>query len=280
MLFCFGLGYSALHYLRQTGATPACGTVRDASTQIDVAGLRTFKFEPGDTSLRKSLTAAGRILVSIPPDERGDLVLRHFAGALPRGSQIVYLSSLGVYGDAHGAIVTEETECHPHFARSQARLAAERAWEQAADSAGAKLAILRLAGIYGPQRNALTAVKHREARRIAKLGQVVNRIHVADIAQAIDAAFSRRAAGVFNVADDEPAPPGDPIVFAAELLGVPPPPEIPFEEARRNMTPMALSFYEECRRADNIKLKTALGVRLRYPTYREGLRASFENGDY
>jgi nucleoside-diphosphate-sugar epimerase len=280
MLFCFGLGYSALHFLRQAGATPACGTVRDASTPIDVAGLRTFKFEPGDTSLRKSLTVAGRILVSIPPDERGDLVLRHFAGALPRGSQIVYLSSLGVYGDAHGAIVTEETECHPHFARSQARLAAERAWEQAADSARAKLTILRLAGIYGPQRNALTAVKRREARRIAKLGQVVNRIHVADIAQAIDAAFSRRAAGVFNVADDEPAPPGDPIVFAAELLGVPPPPEIPFEEARRNMTPMALSFYEECRRADNIKLKTTLGVRLRYPTYREGLRASFENGDY
>ena len=280
MLFCFGLGYSALHFLRQTEAAPVCGTVRDASVPIDVAGVRTFAFDPDDAQLRDALAASNRILVSIPPDEHGDPVLRHFSGALPRGATIVYLSSLGVYGDAQGATVTEASECRPQFPRSQARLAAEGAWATAAQTAGARLAILRLAGIYGPQRNALAAIKRGEARRIDKPGQVFNRIHVADIAQAIDAAFAKHAAGVFNVADDEPRPPGDPIVFAAELLGVAPPPEIPFEEARRSMSPMALSFYEECRRADNTKMKTMLGVRLRYPTYREGLRALFESREF
>jgi nucleoside-diphosphate-sugar epimerase len=151
---------------------------------------------------------------------------------------------------------------------------------QAAQTADARLAILRLAGIYGPRRNALAAVRRGDARRIAKPGQVFNRIHVSDIAQAIAAVFSRGATGVFNVADDEPSPPGDPIVFAAGLLGVDPPPEIPFDEARRNMSAMALSFYEECRRADNTKMKNVLGVRLRYRTYREGLRALFESGAF
>jgi nucleoside-diphosphate-sugar epimerase len=135
------------------------------------------------------------------------------------------------------------------------------------------VAILRLAGIYGPGQNALVQVARGTARRIVKPGQVFNRIHVADIAQAIDAAFTRRADGVFNVADDEPTPPGDPIVFAAKLLGVAPPPEIPFEQARKAMSEMALSFYAENRRVKNEKLKVALGVTLAYPSYREGLTA-------
>jgi nucleoside-diphosphate-sugar epimerase len=112
-----------------------------------------------------------------------------------------------------------------------------------------------------------------DVRRIVKPGQVFNRIHVADIAQATDAAFARKAAGIFNVADDEPSPPSDPIVFAAQLLGRDPPPEIPFEEAAPSMSPMGLSFWQECRRVRNDKLKRELGVTLLYPTYREGLRA-------
>jgi nucleoside-diphosphate-sugar epimerase len=280
MLFCFGLGYSALHFLRQTNASPAYGTVRDGTAPVDIAGLSAFQFDPDDRQLRTALAQCDRILVSVPPDENGDPVLRHFADALPKASSIVYLSSLGVYGDAHGALVTEETECRPQLSRSQARLAAEYAWVRAADDAQARLSILRLAGIYGPRRNALAAVTRGEARRIDKPGQIFNRIHVTDIAQAIDAAFARRAVGAFNVADDEPSPPGDPIVFAAHMLGVMPPPEIPFEQARHRMSPMALSFYEECRRADNTKMKSALGVRLRYPTYREGLRAIFDSGEF
>src|SRR5262249_2875716 len=140
---------------------------------------------------------------------------------------------------------------------------------------GIPVAILRLAGIYGPGRNAFTQLQRGIARRIVKPGQVFNRIHVADIAQAIDAAFTQHASGIFNVADDEPTPAGDPIAFAAQLMGVEPPPEIPFEQMAPAMSPMALSFWQECRRVKNDKLKRELGVRLFYPTYRDGLRALF-----
>jgi nucleoside-diphosphate-sugar epimerase len=244
------------------------------------ANARFFTFDHTDAELRTALAASGHILVSVPPDADGDPVLRAFSDSLPRGASIVYLSSLGVYGDYAGAVVTEESECRPHSARSRARLGAERAWTARAESSGSRLSILRLAGIYGPDRNALAQVKNGQARRIAKPGQVFNRIHVDDIAQAIGAAFESDASGIFNIADDEPSPPGDPIAFAAQLLGVPAPPEFPFEQARYTMTPMGLSFYEECRRADNTRMKTALGVRLRYPGYREGLRALFEAREF
>jgi nucleoside-diphosphate-sugar epimerase len=141
------------------------------------------------------------------------------------------------------------------------------------------VAILRLSGIYGPGQNALLQVVRGSAKRIDKPGQVFNRIHVADIAQAIDAAFAHGATGVFNVTDDEPTPQGVPIAFAAELLGVAPPPEIPFADAAKIMSTMALSFYGKSKRVRNHKLKRELGVTLRYPTYREGLRALFANGE-
>jgi len=137
------------------------------------------------------------------------------------------------------------------------------------------VAVLRLAGIYGPGQNALVALARGKARRIVKLGQVFNRIHVGDIAQTIEAAFARRAAGVFNIADDEPSPHADPIMFAAELMGRAPPAEIPFAQAAPSMSEMGLSFWQECRRVRNAKLKRHLGVTLRYPTYREGLQALF-----
>jgi nucleoside-diphosphate-sugar epimerase len=278
-LFCFGLGYCALHYLRAAKIENAAGTVREQPPSV-APGVRAFRFDPSSSELRAALAESDRILVSVPPDADGDPVLRGFAGALRRGAAIVYLSSLGVYGDYAGAAVTEASECRPQFPRSRARLDAERAWVQYAEAQGSRLVILRLAGIYGPQRNALAQVKRGEARRIAKPGQIFNRIHVADIAGAIGAAFERDANGIFNIADDEPSPPGEPILFAAQLLRVPPPPEIPFEQARLTMSPMALSFYQESRRADNTRMKSALGVRLRYPTYREGLRALFESGEF
>jgi nucleoside-diphosphate-sugar epimerase len=278
MLFCFGLGYTALHYLQQARSERAYGTVRESAVVSDLPGLHTMLFDPENPELHSVLQKATEILVSIPPDENGDPVLRLFGGALPRGARIVYLSSLGVYGDTQGAIVTEGSVCRPQFPRSQARLAAEHAWTKAVEDAQAGLSILRLAGIYGPER-ALVSRRRGHANRIAKPGQVFNRIHVADIAQVIGAAFAKKSGGIFNVADDEPSPPGDPVAYAAQLLGIEPPPEIPFDQARRSMGQMAVSFYEECRRADNSKLKTMLGVRLRYPTYREGLRALFEAGE-
>jgi nucleoside-diphosphate-sugar epimerase len=279
-LFCFGLGYSALHYLRSAKVEGAAGTVREPAPHNDKSGARAFTFDTSDAALRLAIRESERVLVSIPPDADGDPVLRHFSDSLRPDACIVYLSSLGVYGDYAGAVVTEKSECRPRFPRSRARLAAELAWTRLAEHSGSRLVILRLAGIYGPQRNALAQVKRREARRIAKPGQIFNRIHVADIAQTIDASFESGARGVFNAADDEPSPPGDPIAFAAKLLGAPPPPEIPFEQARQTMSPMALSFYEECRRADNARMKSVLGVRLRYPTYREGLQALFDGGQY
>jgi nucleoside-diphosphate-sugar epimerase len=193
--------------------------------------------------------------------------------AAPSLASIVYLSTVGVYGDHAGAWVDEATPPAPVSARSRERLAAEQAWAALGTQAGKAVAVLRLSGIYGPDRNALLQVARGTARRIDKPGQVFNRVHVADIAQAIEAAFAQRADGVFNVTDDAPTPPGEPTVFAAELLGVAPTPLVAFEEAAKTMSPMALSFYAESKRVRNDRMKRALGVRLRYPTYREGLSA-------
>ena len=172
--------------------------------------------------------------------------------------------------------VDEETPPRPDSERAGERLAVEQAWQTFGRRSHKAIAILRLAGIYGPGRNALVQIARGEARRIVKPGQVFNRIHVADIAQAIDAAFARDANGIFNVTDDEPTPPADPTVFAAQLLGRDPPPEIQFEDVVSLMSPMALSFWQDCRRVRNSKLKRKLGVTLDYPTYREGLRGLFE----
>ena len=166
-------------------------------------------------------------------------------------------------GNPHFVIVVDSTDFST----------AGRAWQELGARIGAPVAILRLSGIYGPGRSALDNVRRGTARRIAKPGQVFNRIHVADVAQAIEAAFARNATGIFNVADDEPTPAGDPIVFAAKLLGVAPPPEISFDEAKTTMSPFAASFYTDVKRVRNAKLKSELGIALRYPSYREGLAA-------
>jgi nucleoside-diphosphate-sugar epimerase len=286
MLICFGLGYSAEHFVEEFGRKRfdhIVGTVRGAERAAALNAhpsgrLNALIFDGGSATpdLRGTIAEADAALVSVPPDENGDAVLRACGDILVRAQRlrgIIYLSTIGVYGDRGGAWVDEATPPQPGAARSRERLAAEQAWLDFGTRRGIAVAILRLAGIYGPGQNALVQIASGKARRIVKPGQVFNRIHVADIAQAIDAAFTRQASGIFNVADDEPTPPADPVVFAAQLMGVAPPPEIPFEQAAPSMSPMALSFWDECRRVRNDKLKRELGVRLRYPTYREGLRA-------
>jgi len=287
-LFCFGLGYSAEHFvgLFGDGFDRIIGTVRGAERaavlNAHLAGrLKALVFDGRSAApeLRGAIAEADFVLVSVPPDENGDPVLRAFGDALGHARHlrsIVYLSTVGVYGDCGGAWVDEETPARPGSARSRDRLAAELAWQKLGARRGTAVAILRLAGIYGPGQNALVQIARGNARRIVKPGQFFNRIHVDDIAQAIDAALARQVPGIFNVADDEPSPPGDPIAFAAQLLGREPPPEICFEAAAPSMSPMALSFWQECRRVRNDKLKRELGVTLLYPTYREGLRALFE----
>ncbi len=281
-LVCFGFGYSAKHFVRmfETKFTGIVGTVRDPerAAALSTKSLKGVVFDGKSATpeLRGAIVEAKAVLISVPPDENGDPVLRLLGDQLNRAGKlqsIVYLSTIGVYGDCDGAWVDEDTPPKPGAARSRERLAAERAWQEFGERRGVPVAILRLAGIYGPGQNALVQIASGRARRIVKPGQIFNRIHVGDIAQAIDAAFERRASGLFNVADDEPTPPGDPIVFAAQLMGVAPPPEVAFDSAAPSMSPMALSFWQECRRVHNDKLKRVLGVSLLYPTYREGLRA-------
>jgi nucleoside-diphosphate-sugar epimerase len=191
------------------------------------------------------------------------------------------LSTLGVYADSGGAWIDESAEVIPGRARrGSARVDAEAAWRQLGARRTVPVAILRLGGIYGPGQNGMTRLLRGDVQRIAKPGHVSNRIHVFDIAQAIDAALARGADGVFNLVDDEPASPSAQIAFAAELLGIAPPPEISYAEAAKVVSPFVLSFYDGCIRARNRKLKTTLGVTLRYPNYRDGLRALFDAGDH
>jgi hypothetical protein len=286
-LICFGLGYSAEYFIGMfgDGFERIIGTVRGAERVAVLNArfggrLKVFAFDGTSATqeVERAIGEADLALVSTPRTAQGDPVLAAFGEALAHANRlrsIVYLSTVGVYGDHGGAWVDEETAPQPDSERARERLEVEHAWQKFGQRSGAAVAILRLAGIYGPGRNALVQIARGDARRIVKAGQVFNRIHVGDIAQAIDAGLARAATGIFNVADDEPSPPGDPIVFAAQLLGRDPPPEIPFEEAAPSMSPMALSFWQDCRRVRNDKLKRELVVALNYPTYREGLRAVF-----
>jgi nucleoside-diphosphate-sugar epimerase len=286
-LLCIGFGYCAQHYAADF-ATPfdrIIGTTRSLERAEALAGMTfgqrrvemlIFDGRTASRPIIAALREADALLVSAAPADGIDPVLALLADEIlqtPRLSTVVLLSTLSVYGDHGGAVVSETTPPEPVTARGRARLDAERAWETLGARRALPVACLRLAGIYGTGQNALVSLARGTARRIRKPGQVFNRVHVGDIAQAIDAAFAQRASGVFNITDDEPSPPGDPIAFAAALLQMPAPPEIDFAEAAKTMTPMALSFYRESKRVDNARMKHVLGVRLRYPTYREGLCA-------
>jgi nucleoside-diphosphate-sugar epimerase len=281
-LFCFGLGYTALALARSLAAAGwrIAGTTRDAAKQACLAGegFEMHRFDP-DRPLEDPAAALGgatHVLTSIAPDEVGDPVLAHHLADLRRCAGLAwvgYLGTTGVYGDRGGAWVDEADAVAPTMARTRRRVAAEGHWQ----ASGLPVQVFRLAGIYGPGtgRNAFAAVQAGTARRIVKPGQVFGRVHVDDIVQVLRASMARPNPGaVYNVADDEPAPPQDVVAFACALLGVEPPPEVPYAEAQ--LSPMARSFYADNRRIDNARIKGELGVRLRHPTYREGLRAILE----
>ncbi len=223
-----------------------------------------------------AIAAADGILVSLPPDGIGDPVLvRHEAAlaARPDHAWIGYLSTTGVYGDRQGGWVDEESALAPVNDRGRWRRAAERAWA----ATGLPVHLFRLAGIYGPGRSAFDRLREGRAQRVVKPGQVFSRIHVDDMAAVLAASMARPDPGrTYNVADDEPAPPQDVIAFAAELLGMPVPPEVPLEAAE--LSPMARSFYAESKRVANRRIKDELGVTLAYPDYRAGLRAILAAG--
>jgi nucleoside-diphosphate-sugar epimerase len=234
-----------------------------------------FAGEPGNPEVPTLLAGTTHLLLSIPPRGCGDPVLEHYAqdiAQLPSLAWIGYLSTVGVYGDQAGGVVDESTQPAPNNERTQARVDAERAWLAFGEEIGCPVQVFRLAGIYGPGRSAFDKLKVGTARRIVKPGQVFNRIHVEDIAATLQASIAHPNAGaIYNVADDEAAPPDEVVTYAAELAGLPPPPEVPFDEAE--LSSMARSFYGNNRRVSNARIKSELGVALAYPSYREGLAA-------
>jgi len=280
-LFCFGLGFSARYAIDALQPESVWGTTRSAERLHDLAGLGAMPLifdgvpdAPHNGAVEDAIDEASHVLVSIAPTPDGDPVLNVFREALAEAGPmaISYLSTVGVYGDHGGAWVDETTKCNPVSERSRMRLAAEEAWLNFGEEAGIPISVIRLSGIYGPGRGPFEKLRSGRSARIVKEGQVFNRIHGEDIGAIAAAALTQQAVGLFNGTDDEPAPPQDVIAYAAKLLGMEPPPEVPFEEAE--MSPMALSFWGENKRVRNDKIKEELGVALAYPTYREGLAAT------
>jgi len=255
------------------------GTTRDLATwEGGKTGIlcATFTGTSPMHGFAERISSATHLLTTIAPGPDGDPVLNHHREALlghaGRLERIAYLSTTAVYGDHGGGWIDETTLLAPGTARARQRVAAEDAWREMAGNLGVPLDIFRLSGIYGPGRNQLVALGAGTAKRINKPGHVFNRIHVEDIATTLAAAFATAAPGaVYNVADNEPAPPQEVVGFAAEVLGMPPPPEIAFADAE--MSPMAREFYSESKRVSNRAIIDHLGVKLAYPTYREGLTA-------
>ncbi|MDA5557482.1 SDR family oxidoreductase [Shimia sp. MMG029] len=224
----------------------------------------------------EALQGVTHVLSSIRPDDAGDPVLRAgrdtLVAAAPNLKWVGYLSTTGVYGDMDGGWVDEETPLDPGGMRGKMRVKAEAEWSALAD---VPLHIFRLAGIYGPGRGPFAKLRRGTARRIIKKNQVFSRAHVDDIARVLEASMlAPKPGGIYNVCDDSPAPPQDILAYAAELLGMEPPPEIPFEDA--DMSPMARSFYSDSKRVRNTRIKEELGVTLKYPNYRDALKAMLE----
>ncbi len=278
-LFCFGLGYTAEAFARRVRPLGwhVSGTSRtpEGVERIRAAGFDGFLFDGkvSNPGMKGAIVEATHVLASIAPDEAGDPALRLHRQDLATARDlrwIGYLSTIGVYGDTGGAWLDETTVPKPGSDRTRRRIAAENDWLEFGSVTRKTVQVFRLGGIYGPGRSALDDVRAGEARRIVKPGQVFNRIHVDDIARVLLAAAEGRGAHtVYNVTDGEPSPPQDVVAYAAQLLQMPAPPEVSFEDAQ--LSPMGRSFYSENRRVSNARLKDDLGVTLAYPSYREGL---------
>ncbi|MFW5678803.1 MAG: SDR family oxidoreductase [Pseudomonadota bacterium] len=276
-LLCFGFGYTARTLAARLLAKG--WTVRGTSREPAKRALADVTLYPFDRDTRlpdAALDGVTHVLTSIAPDEAGDPVLDVEGGrlaALPGLVWAGYLGTTAVYGNRDGDWVDETSELAPTSRRGWRRVAAEKAWLES----GLPAHVFRLAGIYGPGRSALDQLRTGTARRIVKPGQVFSRIHVEDIANVLEASIERPKPGaVYNVCDDEPAPPQDVIEYAARKLGLPVPPDLPYETAE--LSPMARTFYLDNRRVKNDRIKHELGVHLAYPTYRHGIDALVAEG--
>lgn len=253
-LFIFGLGYTA---------SRIAARMKQHGWRVDATGsASTLAFEDG-ALVEAALANASHILSSVPPDRKtgADPVLQTYGHTLSN-RWLGYLSSTGVYGDTGGAWVDESAPVGR--GRREARSQCDVAWMER----GAR--VFRLPGIYGPGRSAFERIASGKARMIDLPGQVFSRIHVEDIASAVEATMLRNApAGAYNIADDLPTTQSAVIEEACRLLGIKPPPLLALEEA--DLSEMARGFYMENRRVANGKAKRLLGWRPNFPTYREGL---------
>ena len=281
-----GAGYSGQAFAQAKPrhlSMPILGTSRNAEkfSRLRQAGIEPLLWEGSAPSaaLEQAVLATTHLVVSAAPSDAGDPALNALGPLLAAAPLrwVGYLSTIGVYGGHDGAWVDEAAELRPTSRRAKNRVAAEAGWMEWGARTGVPVATLRLAGIYGPGRNAFVSLERGAAKRLVKPGQVFNRIHVADIAGALWHLGDAGLGGAFNVSDDEPAPPQDVVAFAAGLMGVAPPPEIPYDEAV--LTPMQRSFYGENKRVSNAKLKAA-GYRFRFPDYRTALAAMWREGDW
>ena len=279
-LFVFGLGYSAGVLARRLreGGGEVIGSVRQP-VPGENGSLQLVAFDgtqpiAGAASVLRDCT---HLLSSVPPDADGDPAWRchrDIIAGMPGLRWIGYLSTTGVYGDRGGGWVDESTPPAPTQARSAQRLIAERQWLELGRNMNVPAQIFRLPGIYGPGRSALDQVRAGIARRVVREGQVFSRIHVEDIATTLLASMQWPQAGaIYNVCDDEPAANADVVAYACALLGKPVPPAVPYDAIAVGMSEMARSFWSDNRRVRNERIKRELGVMLRYPTYREGLRS-------
>lgn len=277
-LFCFGLGYTASAFAdeKRSVGWRVSGTKRQSATTDN---MEVFAFEAGKSTeeIQRAVQRATHLLVSIPPDQDGDPVVRTFGALLPDLTQLKwlgYLSSTAVYGDQQGGWVNEDTQPAPSDDRGRRRLKAETQWLTLFRDFGAPVHIFRIAGIYGPGRSAFEQLKNGRARRVIKPGHAFSRIHRDDIVGALCASAMTPNPGlVVNLADDEPAESAAVIEEACRISGQPLPPEIPFQKALETMSPMARSFWADNRKISNGRLHDLLKRPLKYPTFRSGLRA-------
>ncbi|MEC8287319.1 MAG: NAD-dependent epimerase/dehydratase family protein [Pseudomonadota bacterium] len=278
-LFCFGVGFTGLqtceYFNDQKWITS--GTTRDRNKKVN-PNIELIEYNPnkGKVYLSESLASSKILLISIAPDKNGDVVLKSnyedIANALKTSvKRVIYLSTTAVYGDANGSTVDEKYKINPQSDRAKSRILAESQWTDLCDKFGVTLNILRLSGIYGTGRNQIRNLINGTAKRIIKEGHVFNRIHVADIARIIYMlSVSDIKSDIFNISDDMPAPPQDVVVFAARLLNTDPPEPVIFSEAI--LSEMARSFYSETKYIINQKIKEKLGLELKYPNYKLGLK--------
>ncbi|MZH14650.1 MAG: SDR family oxidoreductase [Nitrospinae bacterium] len=280
-LFCFGMGFTAKALVQRLPDSEwdFSGTFRPSGKNDSLPGTNLLPFDGSKATpdIEAALSKATHLLVTIPPQPSGDVVLQNFGSKIKDCKNlqwIGYISSTGVYGDTRGEWVDESSILQPETELHVLRVKAEEEWLKSGYDCPVML--FRCVAIYGPGRNLLLSVKQGRARRIEKPGLVFSRIHVEDLAQVLEASIKNPKPGeIYNVSDDRPSPPSETVEYACRLLKVEPPPLIPYESAE--LTEIARGFYKTCKRVDNKKIKEELGVKLKYPDYKSGLDAIFKS---